>query len=229
MRKLVPALVCIAFFNMTFGQRVGDCPTAGFTSNRTYLNAQTKNFRPPLHLLETIDLTEVDRANSLIAFEGRMLISEMGSPMYAPTKYHLYAGHNRLWTVSIPDGFDSLDYGPVYIPAYSSGRVILGGAKWPWNSEPGATFIRMVDSGSGATIWENSTVGDTAFRSPVLTHNLAVFHGEKGVVAADPATGAIFWQYPTTTENAPVFARAPLSVFGNTVYLLDWSEKTSRP
>jgi outer membrane protein assembly factor BamB len=224
MKKLIPAYLLIALMTATLAQRAGDHPTAGITSNRTHLNAHMGDFKPPLRLFETIDLAEVASAGSLVAFEGRLLVGETGSPGYAPARYHLYSGQNHAWTVSLPDGFDFLGFGPAYEPAYAAGRVLLGGARWQWQGEPDAVFARMVDASSGATIWENSTVGDTALRSPVVTGNLAIFHGEKQVVAADGATGEIYWQFPNTTESATTFARAPVTVFGDRVYVLGGGE-----
>jgi outer membrane protein assembly factor BamB len=225
LRRIVPTCVFVGLTAGAIAQRVGDHPTAGVTFNRTHFNAHMGDFGPPLRLIETIDLAEVEDAQSLIAFEGRVLVGEKGYPNEAPAKYHLYSAEGRLWSVSLPDGFLSGGFGPAYEPAYASGRVILGGERW--NRTPGelvpeaeSVFV-MVDAESGTVIWEASAEGRAARRSPVLTNDLAVFHSEGRVTAAHAATGEVFWRYPATDGPGETgFEGAPVSVYGNRAYVL---------
>jgi outer membrane protein assembly factor BamB len=206
MKRLILPILIVALCSMALAQEVGDHPTAGFNFNRTYLHSQLGDVKPPLRLFETIPLTGTSNADTLVVFDGLLLVGEGGSP----TKYHLYSGSNRLWSVNLAGGKPALNY----VPAYANDVVILGGST--------TASIQAVEvSGGGAPRWQNNTVGDASGRYPILTDRLALFHGRNRLVAANALTGATIWQYPNTAQGAAVLAEAPLSLFGNRVYLLD--------
>jgi outer membrane protein assembly factor BamB len=206
MRRLILPFLIVALCSLALAQDVGDHPTAGFTFNRTQLHSHLGDVKPPLRLFETIPLTGTSNADSLIVFDGLLLVGEGGSP----TKYHFYSGSNRLWSVNVPGGKPTLNY----VPAYANDLVILGGTT--------TASIQAVEvSGGGAVKWQKNNMGDASGRYPILTGRLALFHGKNWVVAANAATGATIWQYPNTAQGAAALAEAPLSLFGNRVYVLD--------
>jgi outer membrane protein assembly factor BamB len=212
MRRLILPVLLFAFCSLALAQEVGDHSTAGFTFNRTYLHSQLGDVKPPLRLFETIPLTGTSAAESLVVFDGLMLVGESSS--FGDRDFHLYSGSNRLWTVP---GVSLGPMGPPvpgYVPAYANDLVILGFQT--------STSIKAIEvSGGGTPKWQNNTVGETSGRYPILTDRLALFHGRNRLVAANALTGATIWQYPNTAQGAAVLAQAPLSLFGNRVYLLD--------
>jgi len=180
-------------------QNVGDQATAGFTNQRTYFNSDAGDLKPPLVWLDTIDLSEIvaEGAESLAVFENMVLIGEGGEP----TSYSLIAD-GVLWTANVT-GIDApLDY----VPAFSNDIVLLGG--------PATTTVKAVRVSTGLTAWEDTSVGSTTGRYPIITDNMAIYHGENAVVAADATTSQVFWRHDTTT------AEAPLAMYGRHVYLL---------
>jgi len=184
---------------VSLAQNVGDQATAGFTNQRTYLNSDAGNLKPPLTRLPPIDLTSVvtDGAESLAVFENLVLVGEGGEP----TSYSLI-GEGVLWTATV-SGIDApLDY----VPAFSNDIVLLGG--------PATTTVKAVRVSSGLTVWEDTSVGSTTGRYPIVTDNMAIYHGESAMVAANATTSQVFWRHDTTT------AEAPLAMFGRQVYLL---------
>ena len=181
-------------------QNVGDYRTAGSTNARTYFNSDLGNYKPPLKLFETIDLTGVSDAQSLLAFEDFLLVGEGGTNI----EYHVFdrtAGNGLGWTRTFPGNGDLN-----YVPAYAHDIVLLGG--------PATTTVKAVRVSDNALLWEDTQIGAPVGRFPVLTDNLALYHGPNRLVARDATTGTEIWRFATTT------AEAPISVFGSRVYLL---------
>jgi outer membrane protein assembly factor BamB len=213
MRRLFLPFLILSICSVSLvAQEVGDHATAGFTFNRTYLHSQLGNVKPPLRLFETIPLTGTSGAESLVVFDGLMLVGE--STLF-DRHFHLYSGSNRLWTVlGAAPGILPPAAPPDYVPAYANDLVILG--------FQGSTSVKAIEiSTGGTTRWQKNNVGATGGRYPILTGWLALFHGKNWVVAANAATGATIWQYPNTAQGAAALAEAPLSLFGNRVYVLD--------
>ena len=184
---------------VALGQNVGDQYTAGYNNARTYLNSDMGDFKPPLELFHTVELTEVSSAKSLTVTEGSLLVGESGTP----TQYHNYnlAGA-RQWVRAFALGDDQLSY----VPAYADGVVLLGG--------PATTTVKGVVLSTGVELWEDTSVGSTTGRFPIVTDNLALFHGQSRLVARDAMDGTLFWQWNVTT------ARAPVTAFGERAYVL---------
>ncbi len=127
------------------------------------------------------------------------MVGEAGTP----TQYHLYnfAG-NRQWTLEFTLGDDELSY----VPAYADGVVLLGG--------PATTTVKGVVLETGTELWEDTSVGSTTGRFPIVTDKLALFHGQSRLVARDAMDGTLFWQWDVTT------AQAPVTTFGERAYVL---------
>ena len=168
---------------VALGQNVGDQYTAGYNNARTYLNSDMGDFKPPLELFHTVNLTGVSSAKSLIVTENTLLVGEAGSP----AQYHLYnfAGA-RQWTRGFALGDDELSY----VPAYADGVVLLGG--------PATTTVKGVVLATGTELWEDTSVGSTTGRFPIVTDKLALFHGQSRLVARDAMDGTLFWQWDVT-------------------------------
>ena len=184
---------------VALGQNVGDQYTAGYNNARTYLNSDMGDFKPPLELFHTVQLTEVSNAKSLLVTEDSLLVGEAGTP----TQYHRYnlAGA-REWVTAFTLGDDELSY----VPAYADGVVLLGG--------PATTTVKGVLLSTGVELWEDTSVGSTTGRFPIVTDNLALFHGQSRLVARNAMDGTLFWQWDVTT------ARAPVTTFGERAYVL---------
>ncbi len=184
---------------IALGQNVGDQYTAGYNNSRTYLNSDMGNFKPPLELFHTIELNEVNSARSLIVTEESFLVGEPG----VLTQYHLYdlAG-TRQWLRGFLSGGEELSY----VPAYADGVVLLGG--------PATTTVKGIVLSTGAQLWEDTSVGSTTGRFPIVNDDLALYHGQSKVVARDSMDGTIFWQWNFTT------AKAPITTFGERAYVL---------
>lgn len=199
-RKWLPFVLFLYLGVVAAAQNIGDQRTAGFTDSRTYLNSDMKNFRPPLQLFQTIDLTATTAADQMLVFENALLIGEAGDQ----TTYRLYDRSNGgiLWTNSFAAPASRLDF----VPAFSDDLVILGSAS--------TTTVRAVQVSSGTALWSDSTVGGSEGRHPVLTNGLAIYHGQDNLKAVNASDNQLFWQFPTST------AAAPVSVSGNRVYML---------
>jgi len=200
MKKIVIILGLLSLMTaFSLAQNIGDQATAGFTNQRAYLNSDAGDLKPPLAKLDTIDLSSVvtDGAESLAVFENMILVGESGEP----TTYSLLTDA-VLWTATVT-GIDApLDY----VPAYANDIVLLGG--------PATTTVKAVRVSSGLTVWEDTSVGSTTGRYPIMTGNMAIYHGENAVVASNATTSQVFWRHDTTT------AEAPLAMFGRQLYLL---------
>ena len=197
-RSALLLLLCLCP-TVVLGQNVGDSYTAGYDNARTYLNSDMGDFKPPLELFHTVQLTEVSDAKSLIVTEDSLLVGESGTP----TQYHLYnfAG-TRDWVRAFPAGEDTLHY----VPAYADGVVLLGGAA--------TTTVKGIVLSTGVELWEDTSVGNTTGRFPIVTDNLALYHGQSKVVARDSLDAALFWEWNATT------AQAPITTFGERAYVL---------
>lgn len=195
---IIPILLSLITVS-SVAQNIGDQPTAGFSNQRTYLNSDAGKLKPPFVKLDPIDFSPAvtEGAESLAVFENLVLIGEGGDP----TSYSLI-GDGILWTATV-SGIDApLDY----VPAFSNDIVLLGG--------PATSTVKAVRVSTGLTAWEDTSVGSTTGRYPILTDNMAIYHGENAVVAANATTSQVFWRHDTTT------AEAPLALHGRNVYLL---------
>ncbi len=67
---------------------------------------------------------------------------------------------------------------------------------------------------TGTELWEDTSVGSTTGRFPIVTDKLALFHGQSRLVARDAMDGTLFWQWDVTT------AKAPVTAFGERAYVL---------
>ena len=180
-------------------QNSGSYSTAGFDNARTNLNTGLQSVKPPLRLFETIDLSGLGDASSMVTFDGYYLAGQAGPQM----SYRLLDPlGNPVWSVGFNGSGERLNY----VPAYAQGVVILGG--------DGTSDIRAIDVADGSELWRKK-VGNTGGRHPIVTGNLAVFAGENRVEAVQARTGLVFWQIPVTT------AAAPLAAFGTRVYFLE--------
>jgi outer membrane protein assembly factor BamB len=108
----------------------------------------------------------------------------------------------ELWSEEFGSTGGALDY----VPAYSNDIVLLGG--------PATTTVKAVRVSTGDLLWEDTSVGPTTGRHPIITDGLALYHGHNALVAGNATSGMTYWRHDTTTAEAPVAA------FGNRVYLL---------
>ena len=212
--------------------------TAGYTHSRTYLHSQAGDLRPPLDMTNSIALTGVGSAESLIVYnhEGsqKLLVGENDGDTAIYTQINADDGVMDWQNMMNGDPESDLNY----VPAYAHGVVILGG--------PATTTVKAVFAGTGevlagtdGTLWEDRSVGAARGRHPVATAHVAYYAGEHAVVAVDlwdgpsdlptpvgqrgfssaPSTApaGTFWRLATTT------AEAPLSVYGERLYYQDLS------
>ena len=94
-----------------------------------------------------------------------------------------------------------------YAPSFAQDIVLLAGA----------STVKAVDISTmpDATLaWADGSLGDTNGRSPLVSGDLALYHGRSGVVAREADSGIVLWQNSTTT------APAPLAMKGERVYFL---------
>ena len=214
----------------------GSHTTAGYTHSRTYLHSQAGNLRPPLGMTDSVALTGVGSAESLIVYNHdgsqKLLVGENDGTSAIYTQIDADTG-TMDWQNTM-SGAPESDLN--YVPAYAHGVVILGG--------PATTTVKAVYVGTGevlagtdGTLWEDRSVGAARGRYPVATNHVAYYAGESAVVAVDlwngpsdmptpvgqrgfssaPSTAptGTFWRLTTTT------AEAPLSVFGERLYYQD--------
>jgi len=189
-------------------QTVGDHATNGFTNNRTFLNSEIGDLAPPLELFSTVSLTGVTSADILLVFGNagaKYLLVGEGRP--DAINYHLFDRTKEappaLWTRSFSPG-PLAGLRLTYTPAYSNGIVLLGGA---------AQSVRAVRVADGAQLWTDDGVFSPV--SPVLTPNLALYGGLNRIVAANPTTGAPFWQSSVTAAQPGV----SLALEGDRLYV----------
>ncbi len=207
-KTIVCILATLACSVPVAAQNIGDQATAGFTSSRTYLNSDQGNFGPPLTRTRIIDLGDVANASSLLVFVNagnpRLLVGEATA---TTTRYRLLDANNGSvqWTQVLAGSTGTLRY----VPSYADDVVLLGGSA--------TTAVSAVRVSTGAQLWQDASVGGTEGRFPWLTQGLALYHGSGRVRAADPdlGPGAVFWQFATST------AQAPLSVSGQRAYVLE--------
>lgn len=202
MKHLVGLLATLLLNPVALAQNLGDHHTAGHTNARTSLNSDAGDFRPPLKMTDTIPLTGITSASTMLVFENYLLVGEGGTQ----ARYRLFnrASKATVWTKTF-GGPSTEDLS--YIPAFANDVVLLGSAA--------TSTVRAVRVSTGTDLWEDSSVGSALGRHPILTDDLAIYHGQLKVVARSASNpDVIFWQKSTTT------ARAPLALFGRHVYLL---------
>lgn len=198
MKKACAAFVLISAFATGFGQKAGDYRTAGHDNARTSLNVHAGDLRPPLELLTTVPLAGETDAETFIVFEGDVLAGASGTPVRY-TLVNAATGAAKWQRTMAPSELPLR-----YVPAYANDVVIMGG--------PATSTVQAVRASTGDVLWSDSSVGSALGRHPVITDNLAVYHGSNAVVARNATTGAEFWRIATTT------AQAGLAVFGKRVY-----------
>lgn len=198
MKKVFAAFVLISAISAGFGQRAGDYRTAGHDNARTSLHVHAGELRPPLELLTTVPLGGETDAESFIVFEGDILAGASGTPVRY-TLVNAATGTAKWQRTMAPSALPLR-----YVPAYANDIVIMGG--------PATTTVQAVRASTGDVLWSDSSVGSALGRHPVITDNLAVYHGNNAVAARNATTGAEFWRVTTTT------AEAGLAVFGKRVY-----------
>src|SRR5690606_1517582 len=90
-------------------------------------------------------------------------------------------------------------------PAYSQDVLLLG-------KSDGIQAVRV---STGEVLWTDETIGSPDDRFQILSGDLALYHGEEKVVAADSQSGEVLWEIEMNT--APM----PLAQYGNRVYVAD--------
>ncbi len=208
-RRILPLFSLLLWLCPTWAQNVGDHATAGYTSSRTYLNSDQGDFSPPLTQIRTVDLGETS-AGSLLVFENSGFRSLLvGETVAEGVRYRLLDSETGAvqWTQLLPGGGGAFNY----VPSYAGDIVLLGGST--------TTAVRAVQVSSGQQLWQDSSLGATQGRYPVLTGGLALYHGRNLIRAAAPNLGpsGVFWQFAAST------AEAPISVFGQRAYALEAS------
>ncbi len=206
MRTRILLLISLTAIVSLSAQNVGDEATAGFDNGRTGLNPNMGSFGPPLGHLETIPLPGVLNAQTFLAFEDNLVVGEVDTAG-STVRYHLFevAGGTAtlLFNTTFLGSSDTLDY----VPAFAGDIVLLGG--------PATSTVKAVEVSTASLLWEDATIGGTTGRYPIMTSDLALYHGETKVTAADADSGVVLWEVATTT------AQAPLAMHGTTFYFLD--------
>ncbi len=94
-----------------------------------------------------------------------------------------------------------------YSPSFAQDIVLLAGA-----STVMAVDISTMPEATLA--WTDGSLGDTNGRAPLVSGDLALYHGFSGVAAREADSGIVLWQNGTTT------AAAPLAMQGERIYFL---------
>lgn len=181
--------------------------TAGYSVQRTHLNPDAGVLEPPLEVVRSLPLPEGFSAGTFSVRNGFLVIGE-GGPV---TRYLLLEEASGLvhWTANLPGS-----PGPLrYAPAFGTNLVLLGSSA--------TSTVTAVELATGIELWQDDIVGSASGRHPFLTPGLALYHGSRSLAAVNPETGLAFWRFPATSSNEEIAtARAPISAYGDQVYLL---------
>ena len=195
----------------------GSHTTAGYTHSRTYLHSQAGNLRPPLGMTDSVALTGVGSAESLIVYNHdgsqKLLVGENDGTSAIYTQIDADTG-TMDWQNTM-SGAPESDLN--YVPAYAHGVVILGG--------PATTTVKAVYVGTGevlagtdGTLWEDRSVGAARGRYPVATNHVAYYAGESAVVAVDLWNGPSDMSTPVGQRG---FSSAPSTAPAGTFLATD--------
>ena len=231
MRKYFSLLLFCSMTIWGSAQNVGDLYTAGFDPQRTGLNPNMGNLTVPIKLIRAVPLpASVQDPRTLLPFENAF--TSVFSPRPGQSVVVLgdidSTGEVRYYIFGIllpgmcpvfppPDNpsclltiFD-MTFGPSasldYFPSYTQDIVLMGGA----------STVKAVDIATmpnASLVWSDGSLGDTDGRDPLVTNNLALYHGSSKVVAREADSGIVLWEAATST------AAAPLAMEGERVYFL---------
>lgn len=210
MKRLL-VIIGILFLSLTViqAQNPGDKADTGYSYNRSNLNSDTGNFKPPFKLEATLALPVIQDAQTLHSFDNYLLVGESGNP----GNYTLIqdAPFGEKWTRTAP----AQPSGKVFEPAYANGTVLMTGSKLI--SGGGGTtsqaVLRAIDADSNVQLWEDSVSTVWDGRTPVIMNEMAFYHSQSRVKAVKASTGVTVWSLEVST------ASTPLSVFGDQVYV----------
>lgn len=205
MRKAALVAGFILTFVPAVAQNVGDQVTAGYNNQRTYVNEQMGEFKPPLTLQQTLPLMGVLDARSFLPFGDFLAVGEIQQA--STVRFHLFEIVNNQAQLRGNTTFQGSSTVLDYTPSYSQDIVLFGG--------PSTSTVKAIRVSTFTQLWQDVSVGGTTRRYPVLTGNLALYHGRDKLVAARADTGITLWEFPTTT------AEAPLAMLGNRLYMAD--------
>jgi outer membrane protein assembly factor BamB len=168
------------------------------------------HFKPPLRLVQSIELPGITEAASLLVFENNSVRHFLvGQETTESVEYHLFDAADGTPVWNPPVTLQGATGHHRYQPSYSNGIVILGGGT--------TTFVKAVHVTTRTELWSDNSVGTVDGRYPALTNGLALYHGANRLVGANPLTGSSFYQLDVTTAEAPV------SVHEQRAYLLERS------
>src|SRR5690606_10082886 len=195
-------LCCISMISLCFlpllGQNPGDHFTAGYDHGRSSFHPHPGDLSPPLEPVRTVEFEGVTDAHQLMVFDEYLLVWETDD---TTIRYHLFEedSEDLLWSQDFPADF------LIFHPAYSQDVLLLG-------KSDGIQAVRV---STGEVLWTDETIGSPDDRFPILSGDLALYHGEEKVVAADSQSGEVLWEIEMNT--APM----PLAQYGNRVYVAD--------
>ncbi|HSR51062.1 MAG TPA: PQQ-binding-like beta-propeller repeat protein [Acidobacteriota bacterium] len=151
-----------------------------------------------------IELDGVSRAQSMLVFDDKLLVGEANPN----ATFHLFDRRSgeRLWTWDSGEEVSDVQL----TPAYSQGRLLLGEAG----------IIAAVRASDGTELWRDSSPGIGSIRDPILTGDLALYHGSGSVVAAQASTGEKIWRRSIETQLGAI------SLLGDRVYVMARDEMT---
>lgn len=203
LRIAIAAMVWVLSPAQGWPQVPGDYFMAGYSPQRDNRQPFIRSLRPPLKTVRSIDLADIQKAEAMLVFGGKVLIGEGGQQ----AKYRLFEGDTMdpLWTFELEGPVEKLDFWP----SFGSGIILLG--------DSSTSRISAVRAANGEILWSDDSVGILEGRHPIATGNRAFYHGSHKVVMADLVSGERVWELNLET------ARAPLSLKGNQLYVLESS------
>lgn len=189
-----------------WAQQPGDYATAGWDSGRSGLNPHAGRFSPPFVVDETFALPGTPSPSNLLVFDEKILVGEGQSNRYMLLNART---GSRFWTRTVPGSPGELDF----VPAATGDIVLLAAAT--------TSILQAVEISSSRLLWSAPTSGELSGRHPLLLPGTAVWADSARVTAADPATGSVFWQFPTTSAVPAVgTSRAPVAAAADRVFAL---------
>ncbi len=169
------------------GQSVSDHFTGRYSFERLDVAHQMEDFRPPLKETASLPIS----GQLLLSFEDRIL-SRTWDIERAAFRYGVYdLQGTQLWTWPLPAETSVVQYSP----SYSQDHLLLGGA---------GNGVAMFRASTGELLWSDAGIGWTTGRDPIVSGEVAFYHGSDGIKAVRAETGELIWSLETATAAAPL-------------------------
>jgi len=183
---LIPCMIGLSVLPVA-GQALADHFTGRYGFERMGAATQMGDFEAPLKKVASLPIS----GTPLLSFEDRVLVGawDYEHRLYAFSLYDLEA--KLLWEHQFPTENSRL----YYSPSYSHDHLLLGGS---------AAGVAMVRASTGELLWQDSEIGETAWRSPIVTGRRAYYHGTSGIRAVAVESGELLWSIAAETAEAPL-------------------------